>query len=137
MILNGSLFTAGKTNAQTGSDLYTEGNDYAPTRRIKITVTNPLNVPAKGCPIVVARSILPMQNIPERWIGIVDPKLPSDPEPTVEQLKADSGYVRKKETNGHYLELQVDDKDKDGIWDEIFIMSDLAAKESRDFYIYY
>ncbi len=130
------LFTAGMANAQSGSGWYTEGKDYNPTRRIKITVTNPLNVAIKACPIVVPRTSLPMQNIPERWIGIVDPKLPSDPEPTVEQLKTNSGYVRRKETNGHYVELQVDDKNKDGIWDEIFFMSDLAAKESRDFYIY-
>lgn len=130
------LFTSAIVSAQSDTGWYTEGKDYAPTRRIKITVTNPLNVPIKGCPIVVPRTSLPMQNIPERWIGIVDPKLPSDPEPTVEQLKANSGYVRRKETNGHYIELQVDDKNKDGIWDEIFFMSDLEAKESRDFYIY-
>jgi hypothetical protein len=115
---------------------YTEGKDYAPSRRIKITVSNPLNMPIKGCPVTVPRTSLPYQNIPERWIGIVDPALPSDPEPTMEQLKAMSGYVRRKETNGHYVELQVDDIDKDGIWDEIFFMTDLKPKESRDFYIY-
>ena len=90
------LFTAGIANAQSGAGWYTEGKDYAPTRRIKITVTNPLNVPVKGCPIVVPRTSLPMQNIPERWIGIVDPRLPSDPEPTIEQIKVNSGYVRRK-----------------------------------------
>lgn len=130
------LFTAGLANAQTGSGWYTEGKDYSPTRRIKITVTNPLNVPIKGCPIVVPRTILPMQNIPERWIGIVDPKLQSNPEPTAAQFKDNGGYVKRKETNGHSIALQVDDKDKDGIWDEIFFMSDLEASESRDFYIY-
>jgi hypothetical protein len=122
--------------AQPGRGWYTEGKDYAPTRRIRVTVTNPLNIPVKNSPIVIPRNTLPLQNIPERWIGIVDPALPSDPEPTMEQLKAQSGYVRRKETNGHYVELQVDDKDKDGIWDEIFFMADLAAKESRDYYIY-
>lgn len=126
---------AGEIKAQQGG-WYTEGKDYAPSRRIKITVSNPLNMPVKGCPVTVPRTSLPYQNIPERWIGIVDPALPSDPEPTIEQLKAMSGYVRRKETNGHYVELQVDDIDKDGIWDEIFFMTDLKAKESRDFYIY-
>ena len=130
------ILSAGIANSQTKTGWYTEGKDYAPTKRIRITVSNPLNMPVKGCPVVVPRSSLPSQNIPERWIGIVDPNLPSDPEPTVEQLKKMSGYVRRKETNGHYVELQVDDKDKDGIWDEIFFMTDLAAKESRDFYIY-
>ncbi len=130
------ILSAGIANSQTKTGWYTEGKDYAPTKRIRITVSNPLNMAVKGCPVVVPRSSLPSQNIPERWIGIVDPNLPSDPEPTVEQLKKMSGYVRRKETNGHYVELQVDDKDKDGIWDEIFFMTDLAAKESRDFYIY-
>lgn len=130
------ILSAGIANSQTKTGWYTEGKDYAPTKRIRITVSNPLNMAVKACPVVVPRSSLPSQNIPERWIGIVDPNLPSDPEPTVEQLKKMSGYVRRKETNGHYVELQVDDKDKDGIWDEIFFMTDLAAKESRDFYIY-
>lgn len=130
------ILSAGIASSQTKTGWYTEGKDYAPTKRIRITVSNPLNMPVKGCPVVVPRSSLPSQNIPERWIGIVDPNLPSDPEPTVEQLKKMGGYVRRKETNGHYVELQVDDKDKDGIWDEIFFMTDLAAKESRDFYIY-
>lgn len=130
------LFLATSSQAQVKTGWYTEGKDYNPSRRIRITVTNPLNMPVKGSPVVIPRSSLPFQNIPERWIGIVDPALPSDPEPTVAQLKAMSGYVRRKETNGHYVELQVDDKDTDGIWDEIFFMTDLAPKESRDFYIY-
>ena len=130
------FFTVLVANGQSTAGWYTEGKDYAPTRRIMITVTNPLNVPVKGSSVVVSRKSLPFQNIPERWIGIVDPTLPSDPEPSLEQLKTNSGYVRRKETNGHYVELQVDDKDKDGIWDEIFFMTDLKAKESRNFYIY-
>ena len=130
------FFTALIANGQSTAGWYTEGKDYAPTRRIMITVTNPLNVPVKGSSVVISRKSLPFQNIPERWIGIVDPALPSDPEPSLEQLKTNSGYVRRKETNGHYVELQVDDKDKDGIWDEIFFMTDLKAKESRNFYIY-
>ena len=130
------FFTVLVANGQSTAGWYTEGKDYAPTRRIMITVTNPLNVPVKGSSVVVSRKSLPFQNIPERWIGIVDPALPSDPEPSLEQLKTNSGYVRRKETNGHYVELQVDDKDKDGIWDEIFFMTDLKAKESRNFYIY-
>ncbi|SDN02586.1 protein of unknown function [Daejeonella rubra] len=135
-VLSVIMLSAGMANAQSKSGWYTEGKDYAPTRRIKINVTNPLAIPVKGAPVVVQRKSLPFQNIPERWIGVVDPSLPSDPEPTAEELKKNSGYVRRKETNGHYVELQVDDKDKDGIWDEIFFMTDLKARESRDFYIY-
>ena len=130
------MLSAGMADAQSTAGWYTEGKDYAPTRRIKINVTNPLSIPVKGAPVVVPRKSLPFQNIPERWIGIVDPNGPSDPEPTMEELKKNSGYVRRKETNGHYVELQVDDKDKDGVWDEIFFMTDLAPRQSKDFYIY-
>lgn len=122
--------------AQTKTGWYTEGKDNIPLRRIRITVTNPLNIPVKGCPVVVPRTSLPFQNIPEHWIGVVDPALAPNPEPSHEELKAVGGYLMRKETNGHYLEVQVDDKDKDGVWDEIFFMTDLKAKEARDFYIY-
>jgi hypothetical protein len=139
MFCAGVLFLFGtpfSVTAQTKAGWYTEGKDYAPSKRIKFTVSNPLNIFIKDCPVVIHRNQLPVQNIPERWVSIVDPALPSDPEPTFEQMKAMSGYVRRKETNGHYLELQLDDLDKDGIWDEIFFMTDLAAKETREFYIY-
>ncbi|MFA5246205.1 MAG: DUF4861 family protein [Pedobacter sp.] len=130
------MLSAAMADAQSKAGWYTEGKDYAPTRRIKINVTNPLSIAVKGASVVVPRKSLPFQNIPERWIGIVDPNGTPDHEPTMEELKKNSGYVRRKETNGHYVELQVDDKDKDGVWDEIFFMTDLAARESKDFYIY-
>lgn len=122
--------------SQSANGWYTEGKDYAPSKRIKITVTNPLAIPVKNCPVVISRSSLPYQNIPERWVSIVDPQLPSNPEPTFEQMKSLSGYLHRKETNGHYVVLQLDDVDKDGMWDEIFFMTDLAPKETRPFYIY-
>ena len=122
--------------AQSQTGWYTEGKDYLPAHRMRITVTNPLNMPLKECPVVLQRSILPVQNIQERSIRLIDPALPSSPEPTAEQMKTLGGYVTRKETNGHSITVQVDDKDKDGIWDEIFFMTDLAPKESREFYIY-
>lgn len=124
-------------NAQTSTNgWYTEGKDYSPKQRIGITVTNALDIPLKGQPVVVNRKLLPVQNIMERSIAVVDPLLPGVKEPTAEDLKKMSGYLRRKETNGHSIELQVDDIDKDGIWDEIFFVTDLAPKETRKFYIY-
>src|SRR5690554_4859197 len=105
--------------AQSSYGWYTEGDDYAPTQRIRFTVTNPLDISLENCPVVVHRNTLPFQNIPERWINLVDPNLPENEEPTIEELMENSGYVRRKETNGHYLDLQVDDLDKNGVWDEI------------------
>jgi hypothetical protein len=95
-----------------------------------------LNASLKECPVVINRSQLPVQNIPERWIALVDPKLPSNREPSREDLKKKSGYLRREETNGHYLVVQMDDIDKDGIWDEMFFLTDLAPRETREFFIY-
>lgn len=125
-----------QAHAQSSYGWYTEGDDYQPAQRVRFTITNPLDIPLENCPIVIRRQELPIQNIPERWINIVDPNLESSKEPTHEELMKDGGYVRRKETNGHYLDVQVDDLDKDGVWDEIFFMTELAPKETREFYVY-
>lgn len=129
-------FMVNCVQAQSKYGWYTEGKDYNPAQRIRITVTNPLTIPLKDCPVVIRRSQLPVQNIPERWIALIDPNLPSHQEPTFEELKVKSGYLRRKETNGHYLVLQIDDVDKNGIWDEMFFLTDLVPRETREFYIY-
>jgi hypothetical protein len=123
----------GQTSAKSG--WYTEGN-FVPQHRIKITVTNPLKIQLKDQPVVVERTQLPIQNIPERWVAVVDPNLPENPAPSAEDLKKMGGYVKHKETNGHAIELQLDDIDKDGVWDEIFFLTDLGPGETRDFFIY-
>lgn len=114
---------------------YTEGN-FIPQHRIKVRITNKLNIRLKNQPVVIERTQLPFQNIPERWVAVVDPGLPENPDPTAEDLKKMGGYVKKKETNGHAIELQLDDIDKDGIWDEIFFLTDLEPGETREFFIY-
>ncbi|MFC1538990.1 DUF4861 family protein [Candidatus Latescibacterota bacterium] len=114
---------------------YTEGN-LEPLKRIKITVTNTLDIDRPDCPVIIQRTQLPNQNIPQRYITVVDPTLPSNPEPTQEELRQNSGYLLRKETYGHYLEYQMDDLDKDGIWDELFLMTDLKADETKTLYLY-
>lgn len=130
------VFSIVSISSQTKDGWYTEGDDYAPTQRIKLIVTNPIDIKRNNCPIIIQRNKLPVQNVPERWINIVDPNLPSNPEPTAKQLEEDGGYVRRKETNGHYLDLQVDDLDKNGVWDEIYFMSNFEPNETKEFYIY-
>jgi hypothetical protein len=124
---------SGQTSSKNG--WYTEGN-FVPQHRIKLTVTNPLKIQLKDQPVIIDRTQLPFQNIPERWVAVVDPNLPENPVPTAEDLKKMGGYVKNKETNGHAIELQLDDIDKDGIWDEIFFLTNLEPGETRDFFIY-
>lgn len=115
---------------------YTEGEDNIPTERIRFTVTNPHNISLENQPVVIKHSDLPRQNIPERWINIVDPNLPPRDDPALEELKEYGGYLYRRETNGYTLTQQVDDISKDGVWDEIFFVTDLGPGETRDFYIY-
>ena len=103
---------SGQTPSKNG--WYTEG-DFIPQHRISITLTNPLKIQLKDQPVVVERTLLPFQNISERTVAVVDPNLPANGEPSKENLKKMGGYVKKKETNRHAIELQLDDIDQDGI----------------------
>jgi len=114
---------------------YTEG-DFEPHKRIKLTLTNPLDIDRKDCPVCILRTDLSFQNIPQRYITVVDPSLPSNPEPTEEELRKFSGYLMRKEEFGHYIEYQMDDIDRDGIWDELFFMTDFKAGETKTMYLY-
>ena len=131
-----SLFTGTASAQSTPDGWYTEG-DFIPEKRIEVTIANPLDIDSEQCPVVIKREQLPDRNIPVEWITPVDPLLPPSPGPTPEQLKeVGGGGVPFKETNGHYLEYQQDDIDKDGIWDELFFMIDLKARETRTVYLY-
>lgn len=132
------IFGLPQSHAQSQPDYgwYTEGEDNLPGERVRITVTNPLDIPLEDQPIVVERTQLPKQNIPVRWINVVDPQLTPRSAPTVEELEDAGGYLYRRETNGRTIMQQVDDIDKDGVWDEIFFMTDLEPNESRDFFIY-
>ena len=99
------FLSAGIISAQ-GDGWYTEG-DFKPQKRIKITITNPLNMDRKDCPVVIRRIEFPYRNIPQRYITVVDPSLPGNPEPSKEDLKKYSGYLIRKEEFGHYIEYQM------------------------------
>ena len=128
------ISTASKLNAASDG-WYTEG-DYAPKTRITITLVNTLDFDRKDCPIVITRSQMPIQNLHEMWVTVVDPGLPTNPEPSREMLAKGGGHLIRKETYGHQIYCQLDDLDKDGVWDELFFMTDLKARERKLMYIY-
>ncbi|MDD8016043.1 MAG: neutral/alkaline non-lysosomal ceramidase N-terminal domain-containing protein, partial [Acidobacteriota bacterium] len=114
---------------------YTEG-DFAPAHRVRVTAANPLPEARTDCPVVITRNRFPKISFDEANVFVVDPRLPSQPDPTREQAKKIGSGITFKETNGHHLPFQLDDLDGDGIWDELFFMSDFKPGEIKTFFIY-
>jgi hypothetical protein len=120
--------------SQTG-DWYTQG-DFAPRFRIAYTIENTLNIERDNCPVIILRDKFPLPDIHEMWVTVVDPLLEPAPEPSPELIERQGGHQLRKETNGHAIFHQLDDLDKDGIWDELFFQVNLKPNEKRTLYIY-
>ena len=114
---------------------YTEGN-YAPAIRFEINLVNTLNFDRINCPVIITREQMPIKNLHSLWVTVVDQELPPNPEPTKEELAFGGGHLLRGETNGHQIFRQLDDLDRDGIWDELFFMTDFKANETKKMYIY-
>lgn len=114
---------------------YTEG-DFQPGVRVKLTLTNTLNFSREDCPVVIARQEMPVRDINSNMVTVVDPALPPAPELPKEKADLYRSHAFKPETNGRNLPYQFDDLDKDGVWDELFFMIDIAARETRTIYLY-
>jgi hypothetical protein len=117
------------------SPWYTQG-DFTPTERYAVTLTNPLDFDRKDCPIVIPRDKFPVQDLHEMWVTVVDPSLPPRPTPTTQERARQGAHLIQRETNGHAIFHQMDDLDKDGIWDELFFITDMPAKSSKTIHIY-
>ncbi len=115
---------------------YTEGN-FAPETRLEITIVNPLDIDRTDCPVVITRDRFPVKKLHEMWVTVVDPSLPPKPAPSKEELNFVGGHGIREETNGHQLLYQLDDLDKDGVWDELYFQTDIGANESKTMYIYF
>jgi len=115
---------------------YTEGN-FTPKERMELTVVNTLDVPRSNCPVVVTRDAFPVKRLHEMWVTVVDPSLPSRAMPSEEEIAFHGGHGIREETNGHQIFYQLDDLDKDGIWDELFFQTDLKPKETKRLFIYF
>ena len=125
---------AGTANAQQ-QGWYTEG-DFAPVIRISVVLTNPLDIERRECPVIIPRSLMPLVSFYEESVFVVDPLLPSQSDPSYEQAKAVGSGITFKETNGHHIPCQLDDIDKDGVWDELFFITDLKPREEKKMFIY-
>ena len=125
----------GTVQAQTNG-WYTEG-DFAPMARAKIILKNTLDIERKNCPVIIPRNKLPQQNLEQTWVTVVDPALPPQGRPSLDELKKIGSGATLEETNGHFIHYQFDDIDKDGLPDELFFMLDFAPEETKTIYVYF
>ena len=129
------ISVAGGAIAQDGQ-WYTQG-DFEPLQRVAVQVTNPLNLDRPNAPVIIAFDEFPVQDIAEMLVTVVDPSLPPAPQPTREERVRGGPHLLQKESNGHAIFHQLDDLDKDGVWDELYFTTDLAAGEEKTIYVYF
>lgn len=114
---------------------YSEG-DFRPDARIAVDLVNELDEDRVNAPIVIPRQALPVQDLHELDLTVVDPQLPPAPEPSPQRLRLEGGHGLRAEANGHILRQQMDDLDKDGVWDELFFVASLKPRETRRIFLY-
>ena len=114
---------------------YSQGN-FAPARRLVFELTNELDIDRANVPVVITRDQMPIADLHELAVTVVDPLLPPAPEPTAERVKRGGGHELRGEAHGHILLQQLDDIDKDGVWDELFFVIDIKARATRRIEVY-
>lgn len=132
-----SVLAVVATGPTAGQDpaWYTQG-DFHPTTRWVVELSNELDEPRVNTPVVIRRDQVPLADLHELQVTVVDPLLPPRPEPTPERLKVYGGHDRRAEAHGQALMQQMDDLDKDGVWDELFFVTDLGPRERKRIEIY-
>ena len=129
------IWSSQALSAQPKARWYSQGN-FEPQNRIEYTISNTLDFDRENCPVIIHREDFPVPDIHEMWITVVDPTLKPFEGPSDELLRLQGGHQMQKETNGHAIFHQLDDLDKDGIWDELFFQVDIKANASKTIYLY-
>jgi hypothetical protein len=115
---------------------YTQG-DFEPVERIEIVVHNALDRERHNNPVTIRRDQLTgLPDVHEFALTLVDPGLPGRPQPSDDLFRRQGGHETRKESNGRWIPYQLDDLDQDGLWDELFFMSDFGPGEDKTFYLY-
>jgi hypothetical protein len=130
-----AAIAGGSNSFAQNSGWYTEG-DLHPTTRIRIELKNTLDIDRKNCPVIVSRYQMPVKDLMEMRVILVDPSLPSNLQPTKIDFKNGGAQILQQETNGHSIFHQLDDLDKDGLWDELFFLTDIGPRASKVVYLY-
>lgn len=122
--------------AQDAAGWYSQG-PFQPMRRIALTLTNDLDQDRVHAPVTILADQLPeLAGMHELYVTLVDPTGEPRPEPDARQRAQDGPHGFLGEANGRALFFQMDDLDKDGVWDELFFQIDLKAGETRTVHAY-
>jgi hypothetical protein len=118
-----------------GDAWYSQGN-FEPVQRLEFRIANTLGFDRANAPVVIRREDFPQPDVHEMWVTVVDPALPPYEGPSEQLLRLQGGHQLRAEINGHAVFHQLDDLDRDGIWDELFFQTDIAANAGKTVYVY-
>lgn len=121
----------------SASDRWYAQGAFEPTRRVAITVTNDLDEARTSAPVTILPDEVPdLRGLQEMYVTLVDPAGEPRPEPDARRRAQEGPHGFLQEANGRALFVQLDDLDKDGIWDELFFQIDLKPRETKTIYAY-
>ncbi len=123
-------------HASAGESLWYEQGNFHPKQRLEFTISNKLEFDRENAPVVINREDFPIPDLHEMWVTVVDPELPPYEGPSEELLRLQGGHQLRAEANGHAIFHQMDDLDKDGIWDELFFQTDIKSNSEKTIYVY-
>jgi hypothetical protein len=126
---------SGRGASGQSSPWYTQGN-FVPRQRVVVELTNELDIDRVNVPVVIRRGEFPIQDLHELQLTVVDPVGTPNGAPSPERVKLGGGHELQQETNGHILLQQMDDLDKDGVWDELFFTVDIKAHATKRLDVY-
>ena len=109
---------------------------FEPLLRLEFIVNNPLEIHREDALVLIPREEFPLPDLHEMWVTVVDPAGEPYAGPDAETLERNGGHQLRAEVNGQALFHQMDDLDKDGIWDELVFQMDMDPMEEKSIFIY-
>lgn len=123
-------------DARQTDDWYAQGA-FRPLQRIALTVSNPLDEARAHAPVIVTPDQVPaLAGLHELYVTLVDPRGEPRPEPDRRRRAQEGPHGFLAEAGGRAVFFQMDDLDRDGLWDELFFQIDLQPGETRTIHAY-
>jgi hypothetical protein len=124
-------------SAAAAPQWYSQG-DFQPSRRVSLVIRNELASARTNSPVVIKADQLPQEvrGAHELTLTPVDPAGTPRPEPDRRARALGGAHGIQGEQNGRAVDYQLDDLDKDGVWDELFFIADLKPGETKVLHLY-